>query len=429
VASAPAQWNNRPHTMEIQIHRGLSLDLAGGPQQVIDSAPRTTRAGFIGAEHRDIRPNLAIAVGDTIKLGDPLFADRRHPELCFTTPASGRILDIVWGSKRRLASIIIDSTATDSNPILLDDPGPLSALRADHIRSILMRSGLWSAVRARPFSIIPVAAARAPALFVSLIDTHPWSADPAVVIAGRERELAAGLTVLSNLTERLYVCKPPPLALEPIEASNVQIVDVSGPHPAGLPGTQIELLAPVRHDRAAWYVGYQDVMAIGELFTTGRLTHERVIAIAGPGLKRPRLLRTHVGASIDELLTEETSADSFVVAGSILSGRAVTPDTAFLGRYDTQLSVLPMRPVAESVGDEYPSAMLPLERFDAVWPLHSPPLVLLRALLSGDTETAEALGCLGLDEEDLALCAQVCPAGIDYGAALRGVLDDLRKQI
>jgi Na+-transporting NADH:ubiquinone oxidoreductase subunit A len=412
--------------MHVEIRKGLTLEFPGAPEQIIHDAPPVTRAGCLGAEYRDIKPVLAVSAGATVAAGDPLFTDRRHPELRVTSPIAGRITDIVWGPKRSLTSVLIDATGPDTASKFIFHPKSLGALHADEIRLTLMQSGLWSALRARPFSAIPTATEQPRAMFVSLVDTQPWAADPAVVLAGRESQLDVGIRVLSRLTERLYLCKRPQLTLDPIGASNVHVVDVSGPHPAGLPGTQIEHLAPVTLDRAAWYIGYQDVLAIGELFSSGRLTSERVISVAGPGVKRPRLLRTHVGASIEQLLAGEVDPQSRIVVGSIFYGRATTPNTAFIGRYDTQLSVLPVAPAATRIDAVGPPAMLPLEVFEAIWPFASPPLALLRALLAGDTETAEALGSLGLDEEDLALCAHVCPASIDYGGPLRGVLDTLQ---
>ena len=78
---------------------------------------------------------------------------------------------------------------------------------------------------------------------------------------------------------------------------SVKVEVFDGPHPAGNAGTHIHFLCPVDLERTVWHIGYQDVAAIGRLFTTGRLDVERVIALAGPGVQQPRLLRTRLGAA------------------------------------------------------------------------------------------------------------------------------------
>ena len=54
-------------------------------------------------------------------------------------------------------------------------------------------------------------------------------------------------------------------------------------------------------------------------------------------------------------------------------------------------------------------AMVPVGAYEKIMPLDILPTQLLRALIVGDTETAQLLGCLELDEDDLALCTFVCP--------------------
>jgi Na+-transporting NADH:ubiquinone oxidoreductase subunit A len=75
-----------------------------------------------------------------------------------------------------------------------------------------------------------------------------------------------------------------------------------------------------------------------------------------------------------------------------------------------------------------PGAFVPVPAFDRVMPLELPPVPLLRALLVGDAETARALGCMGLIEEDLALLAYVCPGKHDYGPLLRSALAQIEKE-
>jgi Na+-transporting NADH:ubiquinone oxidoreductase subunit A len=238
-------------------------------------------------------------------------------------------------------------------------------------------------------------------------------------------------------------------------------VEFTGPHPAGLPGTHIHYLDPVAADRSVWHIGYQDVIAIGHLFKTGRLLTERVVSLGGPGVLQPRLVRTRPGASITELLAGELAPERNyrLISGSVLDGFAAEGPMAFLGRYDNQVSVIVARAQRRLFGwfgseaDQYSfaglfasardrgrlrdfttarngrqAAMIPVDAFERVMPLDILSAPLLRALLVKDTDIAQALGCLELAEEDLALTSFVCPAKQDYGAALRINLDQIEKE-
>jgi len=208
-----------------------------------------------------------------------------------------------------------------------------------------------------------------------------------------------------------------------------------------------------------WHVGYQDVAAIGHLLATGRIDVGRVIALAGPGVARPRLLRTRLGAATDELVAGELAPGAQrVVSGSVLDGRTAAGEaTGYLGRYHLQVSALPEGNRREFLGwlapgrekhsltgvvlgafarralplttttNGSPRAMVPIGTYERVMPLDLLPTFLLRALITGDDEQAEALGCLELDEEDLALCTYVCPGKYEYGPLLRGALERIAK--
>ncbi len=83
---------------------------------------------------------------------------------------------------------------------------------------------------------------------------------------------------------------------------NTQFEEFSGPHPAGLPGTHIHFLDPVSPNKTVWQIGYQDVIAIGYLFLTGRIMTERVVSVAGPRVGKPGLYRTRLAACLDDLV-------------------------------------------------------------------------------------------------------------------------------
>jgi Na+-transporting NADH:ubiquinone oxidoreductase subunit A len=320
---------------------------------------------------------------------------------------------------------------------------------------------LWTALRTRPYSKIPALESEPHSLFVTAIDTNPLAADPAVVIGQSGAEFAAGLDVLAKLTKGpVYVCQEAGKVLPGGTDGRLSVQEFAGIHPAGLPGTHIHFLDPVGPGRSVWFIGYQDVIAIGHLFAHGNLMTERVVALGGPGIGRPRLLRTVLGADLDELTAGELrEGDQRVISGSLFSGRAALSPVGYLGRYHVQVSVLPEDRTRHLFGyltpgvnkhsvfpiylssllrrkelrfttttNGSPRAMVPIGTFESVMPLDILPTQLLRSLLVGDLEAAIDLGCLELDEDDIALCTYACPGKYEYGPVLRDVLTQIEKE-
>ena len=432
--------------MLIKLKRGLDLPLSGAPEQVIHPTPRLTTVALIGADYVDLRHSMAVSEGERVRLGQTLFTDRRYSEVCYTAPGSGYVRAIHRGAKRRLASVVIELDGEEAESFPAHDPAELGRLSVTTVQETLLRSGLFTAFRVRPYGRVPAPDQFPSALFVTAIDTNPLAVDPAVVIGENRKAFDQGLTVLSRLpAEKVYVCTSPSANLSIPEVEGIVSVQFQGPHPAGLPGTHIHHLA--RHGTEAWYIGYQDVIALGKLFVSGELWPERIVALGGSGIGNPRLVRAPIGASLDDLVCDEAAPDCRIISGSVLSGRRATPTAAHLGRYHTQVTVIPevarrtgLPPLfsrligrgrgsrqIDTAANGLPGGMLPVEAFERVWPLHTPPAPLLRALLVRDAEAALELGCLDLEEEDLSLCSYVCPAKYDYGSALRATLRDIER--
>jgi Na+-transporting NADH:ubiquinone oxidoreductase subunit A len=327
-----------------------------------------------------------------------------------------------------------------------------------------LASGLWVALRTRPYSKIPDPATRPAAIFVTVMDSNPLAADPVPIITAEAESFVHGLTVLSRLgTMPLWVCKSPAAELPlPQGIGHVRQASFEGPHPAGLPGTHIHFLEPVDANKVVWHLNYQEVIAIGKLFTSGRLSTGRIVALGGPQVQQPRLLQTRLGACIEELIEGELQdGESRVISGSILSGRHAANWSSYLGRHHLQVSVIQEKVERTFMGWLSPGrksfsqsnvmlsslfrhrreefglttglngslrAMVPFGNFEDIMPLDILPTQLLRYLMVGDTEMAQQLGCMELDEEDLALCSFVCVGKNDYGPVLRSVLSQIERE-
>ena len=429
--------------MHIKIKKGLDIPMAGSPEQRIDDGADVTSVALLGPDTHDLKPRMLVREGDRVKLGQPLYEDKDNPGVVFTSPGSGTVEAVNRGHRRVLQSVVIKLEGDEAEEFKRYKSSELKGLDREAVRDNLVASGLWTALRTRPFSKIPSPDGHARSLFVTAIDTNPLAADPSVVIGTDTEAFRIGLVVLSKLVHgTVYVCTAPNSNIEVRNDEPFRHVEFSGPHPAGLVGTHIHFLDPVSEQKVAWHIGYQDVMAVGKLFTTGRLPVERIISLGGPMVKNPRLLRTRMGANTRELISGQTGAGNVrVVSGSVLSGHRAANWATFLGRYDKQITVLPegrqreflsfLRPgrnmmrSGSTSQNGSPRAMVSIGSFEAVMPLDILPTPLLKALLVRDTDGARDLGCLELDEEDLALCSFVCNGKYEYGPHLRNNLHEI----
>jgi Na+-transporting NADH:ubiquinone oxidoreductase subunit A len=445
----------------IKIKRGLDIPIQGAPEQVIDDAPAARNVALVGFDYVGMKPTMEVREGDRVKLGQLLFTDKKTEGVRYTAPAAGVVAAINRGARRVLQSVVIEIDGDEAETFDAYNAEAIAGLEPQAIRSQLVQSGQWTALRTRPYSKVPAPDAEAAAIFVTAMDTHPLCADPAVIIAQQPQAFTVGQEVLARLTSgKVYVCAAGGADIPLGSAANIQGERFSGPHPAGLAGTHVHFLEGVSAEKVVWTVGYQDVIAIGRLFLDGRPYVERVVAMSGPQVEQPRLLRTRLGVDLQALCAGQVRAgENRIVSGSVLGGRMVHGATAYLGRYHNQVSVLlegrhrefmgwfspgvnkhsnlgiylsgvfgqkPLPMTTNTNGSQ--RAMVPVGSYETIMPQDYLPTHLLRALIVGDTEMAQALGCLELEEEDLALCTYVCPGKYEYGPILRDNLTRIEKE-
>ncbi len=436
----------------------MDIPIAGTPQQAVSAGASVTSVALIGPDTIDLKPGMLVEVGDNVKLGQALFTDKQNPGVQFTSPGSGTVTAINRGERRVLQSVVITLAGDDEEQFERYSPDQWSGISRQDACQNLLASGLWTAFRTRPFSKIPGANDVPAAIFVTAIDTNPLAANPDVIVGLDNDAFQQGLRIVSKLTDGIvHVCTAANSTIACPDDEKILASQFAGPHPAGLAGTHIHFLDPVSENRIAWQIGYQDVMAIGRLFATGRLPVERVVALGGPQVSQPRLITTRLGANVAELVHGEITGSAVrVVSGSVLNGHRAAGWAGWLGRYDNQITVLKegnpreflsfMRPGIGKysatrcfVGNLFsstkyaltttqngsPRAMVSIGSFEQVMPLDILPTPLLKALLVRDTDTARDLGCLELAEEDLALCSFVCNGKYEYGPHLRTTLKEI----
>lgn len=445
----------------IRLKKGLDIPLAGEPIQEVaeDKIPGTV--ALVGPDFVGLKPRLEVNAGDRVKLGQPLFSNKKTPGVRYTSPGSGKVVAVNRGEKRVFLSVVVELDGSEEVTFPSFSGEELLSLDRRRAVEVLLESGQWTALRTRPFGGVADPARTPKSIFVTAMDTNPHAPATERALEGVEDCFSEGLKVIAALTEgKVYLCTGPDTRLPEPPAGKIERVVFDGPHPAGNAGTHIHFLDPVGKGEEVWHIGVQNVAAVGALFTTGRLKVDRVVSLSGPSVLRPRLLRTRVGASFEDLLDGELKeGPNRIISGSVISGRRATGPTAFLGRYSNQASVLPQSGERRILGWLSPGvnlysvqrtflsgflprksldfttelhgearAIVPVGSYEKIMPLDILPTFLLKALAVNDVEEAEKLGCLELVEEDLALCTFVCPSKIDHGINLRRTLTTIEKE-
>lgn len=444
---------------QFKLKKGLNLPVTGAPDQGgIDRLDVTTVA-VLGGDYIGLKPRLEVQEGDTVAAGAPILAHKDTPDVKVVAPVSGRVKAVNRGARRALISVEIEVDADAAAPVDFSTVGDVST--AEGLTERLSASGLWTSFRTRPYSKVPDPATRPAAIYVTAMDSEPLSADAALIINDAADAFAKGLAAVASLSEgKTYLCQAPGAALPGSDVASVDVASFDGPHPAGLAGTHMHFLEPPTASTMVWTIGYHDVITIGRLLETGHYDGERVIALTGPMVDKPRVVRTVAGASMEQLLADDLATETplRMISGSILSGTAGEGPSAYLGRYARQITLIeedrkqiPMgwiRPMASKyafqpvLGSALSNklyaltsnlnggrrAMVPLGTFEELMPQDFLPTQLLRSLLVMDTDQAQLLGALELDEEDLGLAGFACPAKYEYGTALRDCLTKIEKE-
>lgn len=441
------------------LRKGLDVPISGAPRPEIGNAGPVRTAAVLGDDYIGLKPRIAVAEGDVVGRGAPLMFDKDMPDAQIVSPVSGTVKAINRGARRKLISVEVTADENAAEPVDFSSVGDVTT--REGLVERLCAAGLWTSFRTRPYSKVPQPDTAPSAIYVTATDSEPLAADPAIAISADAEAFSRGLEAVATLTEgTTYLCQGAGDALPGADLAGVEAAVFTGPHPAGLAGTHMHFLEPPRADKVVWVIGYQDVIVIGRLLLTGQYDPSCIISLAGPVCADPRLIRAFTGASMLDLAESDLPQDLpvRVISGSVLSGRMGAGPTAYLGRYARQITLIeedrkqiPMgwiRPMSSKyavqpvLGSAFAKrvydltsnlnggrrAMVPIGTFEDLMPQDFLPTQLLRALLVMDTDQAQALGALELDEEDMGLVGFACPAKYEYRLALRDCLTKIEKE-
>ncbi len=408
-----------------------------------------------------LTPKMAVKTGDSVKAGEALFRDKLRPEILFTSPVNGKVVSIVRGERRKLLEVVVEKTGEDYVSFEKTDP---SGLPAEKIKAAILQSGLWPAVRQRPYHIVADPATEPKSVFISGFDTAPLAPDYNFIMENSNISwYRTGISALSKLTRgKVNLILDGKTSSSGILAATdgVEISHVSGPHPAGNPGVQIHHIDPVNKGELVWFVNLQDVLAIGRLFEEGVYKPERLVALAGSEVKEPRYYRMLSGSSVSAVTQGNVKEGHLrYISGNVLTGTRVEP-SGFLGYYDSQITVIPEGDYHEFFGWVVPgmdklsffrtfmSSFMPGRKFrpdtnfhggerafvltgqyEKVVPMDIYPMQLLKAILAEDIEAMENLGIYEVAAEDFALCEFICPSKIEIQSIVNKGLELMMKEM
>ncbi len=446
---------------DIKISKGLDIKLVGQAELTTETAILSNFYVVRPEDFHLVTPKLVAKVGEKVKAGSTLFFDKANESIKFASPVSGEVVEIVRGEKRKVLAIKIQADKTQE----FHDFGKLEAsANAEAIKTRLLESGAWAFVKQRPYDVIAKPSSEPKSIFVSAYASAPLAADLDYTLAGKEAELQAAVSALAKLTEgKVHITVGKKSNSPFANLSDITLHKVSGPHPSGNVGTQINKLDPINKGEVVWTVSPQDLVIIGELLLTGKFNAERIIAFAGSSVKKPRYFKTKIGAEVSTMVYDngvEQDGNDRIISGNVLSGKQVKPD-GNLDYYSNVITVIPEGDDYEFFGWNKPifnkvstsraltfSWLMPNKKFDLntntngehrafvttgnyeeVFPLDIFPLQILKACKYQDLDEMEALGMYEVAPEDFALTEFICVSKQPHQKIIREGLDLMYKEI
>ncbi|WP_340158836.1 Na(+)-translocating NADH-quinone reductase subunit A [uncultured Maribacter sp.] len=445
---------------DIRIKKGLNINLVGAAEQTTSKAVLSNVYAIQLSDFHGIIPKMMVKQGAQVKAGEPLFYNKNIESMVFVSPVSGELIEIERGDRRRILTLKI--LADKTQEVLSGAAIDVENASKEELKATLLKSGCWPFIKQRPYDVIANPDTTPKAIFISGYSSAPLQADLNYVLQGKEKELQTAITALGKLTPGKVHVSVGSSASPLSSMKGVELHNVSGPHPAGLVGTQINKVDPINKGELVWTVSPQDLIIIGEYLLTGIYNPERIVALVGSSVKAPKYYSTKIGSEISTFLyASGVNEENFrVINGDVLTGSKSKPD-GFLGYYNNTVSVIPEGDDYEFFGWNKPvfdkvsatraltfSWMQPNKKYDLntntngehrafvvtgqyekVFPMDIFPMQLLKACMVKDLDEMEQLGLYEVAPEDFSLTEFICISKQPHQKIIREGLDLLQKEI
>ena len=446
---------------DIKIKKGLTINLKGEAEKILSSAPRSRTFVIRPSDFHLITPKMVVREGERIMAGDTIFYSKINELIKFVSPVSGTLTKIERGAKRVITELLIEADPQDT----FKNFGVLSpeSSSAEAIKARLLEAGCWPFIIQRPYVVVANTEIEPRDIFISAYSSAPLANDFDFSLHGKEKELQAAVTALSKLTKgqvHVGIGKGGGSPLKGLR--DVAIHEISGPHPSGNVGTQINKITPVNKGEIVWTITPQDLVIIGELFLTGKFNAERIVALSGSEVKTPKYYRTRIGSEVSTFVYDSglKNENVRVISGDVLTGKKISPK-GHLGYYCNTVTVIPEgndyelfgwnKPVFNKISTtraltfswlnpkkEYDlntntngehRAFVVTGNYEEVFPLDMFPLQMLKACMVKDLDAMEVLGMYEVAPEDFALTEFVCVSKQPHQQIIRNGLDLMYKEI
>lgn len=447
---------------DIRIKKGLDIKLNGEAEKTVEQAIISNYSTIRPEDFHGVTPKLVAKEGTLVKAGSTLFFDKSQETVKFSSPVSGKVVEVLRGPKRRIDAIKIEADKTQT----FEDFGKfdIDASKPEEIKAHLLASGCWPFVKQRPYDVIANPEKSPKAIFISGYASAPLAADLDFTLQGKESELQAAVSALGKLTEGKVHVSVGKNGNSPLAGLNGVILHkVSGPHPSGNVGTQINKIDPINKGEVVWTVSPHDLVIIGELLLTGKFNAERIVALVGSSVEKPRYFKTIAGSEIATIVYDKgvsKDGNDRIISGNVLSGKQIQTD-GNLDYYSNVVSIIPegddyelfgwTKPVFNKVSTSRAltfSWLNPKKKYDLntntngehrafvttgtyekVFPLDIFPMQILKACMYQDLDEMEALGMYEVAPEDFALTEFVCVSKQPHQKIIRQGLDLMLKEI
>ena len=437
----------------VRLKKGFDIHLLGAIDgNEITTAAQPQTVAVVPDDFHGIIPRMEKKEGEHVIAGEPLSHDKNHEAIKVVAPVSGTVKEVRRGERRHIDAIII--VPDGGNEVVTHDT------KGD-AEQVLLESGLWAMLRQRPYDVVPAPGVRPRDVFVTAFDSAPLAPDLDIVLGDKRQYIGRGVEVLNSLTDgKVYIGVREGQA---IDAPAAVVTTFVGPHPAGNAGIQAANTVPVNKGETVWTLDIVTLARIGELFTTGKVSHDTVAAITGEMVKRPRYVKTIMGADMHTVLKDELTDVELcrIISGNVLTGVKVDADQWLQAPY-RHVTVIPennkpdefmgwasLNPNRFSIYHTFTTWLRGLKKpvsmdsrikggeraivrtgeYDAMLPMDIYGEFLIKAIISSDIDKMEQLGIYEIAPEDFALAEFADTSKLELQRIVREGLDRLRAEM
>lgn len=432
---------------KIKMKGGLDVPLHGSVKNNNLDKTYTKFSAVLADDYFGFKPKILVREGDEVTQGAPLLEDKTNPGFTINSPVNGEIHEINRGEKRALVSVVIKKTNDDS--IAFD--------QANNKIENLKNASLWDSFRERPFNRVPHLNTKPDFLFINACKADGLEVSPNQILEGENENFLAGIKYLIDA----FDCEVNLCSYSNIYVGNLAVNQyvVEGKYPAGNSSIHIQNIKPLTKNTKTWTMNWQDVVRIGSSVKNGNFCFDKYVSICGPACDEPKVVKTNLGANMEELTAGMLSSNLRKVSGSLLFGRSGDSYSDYLTRYSNQISLVSderkatffnwLKPGLENhsnsnvflssflkpekfnfdtnINGGY-RAIVPIGVFDEVNPFDIDSTLFLKSLAIGDLVALRELGIFDLAEEDMGIFSYVCPSKYDYVALFNDCMEMIWKE-